>query len=466
MTPEISAPEIGSTGLQHYSGYVTEEFLPELRGAVGMRRFREMYENSAILGAAFQAIEKLFRQFHYEWEPADLGNKQAHEIAEFFTRSLDDLDIPFADVIESNQSTFTFGWQIKERRLKRRVGLVLDAQGAIDASRSSKYADGLVSWARFAERAQESSAGYNPWEISDDGSKIISWTQIDMKGQRRRIPMEKCLHFRTTRVKNNPEGRSLLRNAWFSWHFFKRISESEAIGISRDLTGIAVADVPADWFATDAPEWQKALLASIRQTIVTVSRGENEGLVWPLAYDNQQRTSDIRLLNSGGKRQFDTGAIIERYERRMAMVFLADLLLMGHESTGSFALSDNKKNLLEVAIEGHAANLLGEYQRDAPLIMRMNGWPLELTPKLKAKTRTTLELGPLGDFVSKITAAGFRWNDDKEIDQFLRESAGLPRRSKSEGTEKPAAGTPDAEDAPDDPTDPSAPSDRVVRIDA
>lgn len=428
MIPEIEPKEIGFTGLKQWSGYVSEEFLPELRGASAMRRYREMRDNSAILGACFEGIAKLFRQYSFEWEPSQDG-PDAVRIAEFFTGALDDLDVPFADVIEGNQSMFTFGWEIRERRLKRRAGMVMDpATGAPDPARTSKYADGLVSWGRFAERAQESTAGYKPWDISDDGGTILAWSQVDASGNRRTILASKFLHFRTTRLKNNPEGRSLLRNAWFSWLFFKRISESEAVGIARDLTGLAVFELPAAWFSPEAQDWQKDLVTQYRQVITSIARGENEGIVMPVEYDNQQKVIDLKLLSSGGKRQFDTEKIIERYERRMAMVLLSDLILMGHESTGSFALSDNKKGLLEVAIEGHAWNIVGTYQKDAPIIMAMNGWPLELTPRLVPKAKPQLEPGPLGDIIAKMSAAGFDWNKDKDVDNLMRDLVGLPRR--------------------------------------
>lgn len=415
----INSDGVGTTGLQRYSGYVAEDFLPELRGRTGMRRYREMRDNSAIIGACFEAILKLFRQFCYEWEPAE-DTRKARRAADLLNESIHDLDAPFADSIESNLSMLTFGFDLKERGLKWRRGRTNDP------ATSSKYSDGRVTWAAFSERAQESTSPLSPWEMSANGARLVAWNQVDEVGKTRRIPAENLLHFRTSRAKNNPEGRSILRNCWFSWFFFKRISEAEAIGISRDLTGIPMALVPAEWFADTALPWQTALLDQLKTTVATISRGENEGLVWPMAYDNQQAVSDLKLLTSGGKRQFDTSAIIERYERRMAMVMLADLILMGHEATGSFALSDNKTNILELAVKGHAANIISVYQADAPLIMELNGWPTDITPKLCAKAPKNFELGALGDFVAKVVSAGFQWNGDEGIDKALREAADFP----------------------------------------
>ena len=58
------------------------------------------------------------------------------------------------------------------------------------------------------------------------------------------IPMSKALLFRTKSRKNNPEGRSILRNAYRSWYFKRRIQEIEGIGIERDLAGLPVMHGP------------------------------------------------------------------------------------------------------------------------------------------------------------------------------------------------------------------------------
>ena len=60
------------------------------------------------------------------------------------------------------------------------------------------------------------------------------------------IPIDKALLFRTKSRKDNPEGRSILRNAYRSWYFKRRIQEVEGIGIERDLAGLPVMYAPAD----------------------------------------------------------------------------------------------------------------------------------------------------------------------------------------------------------------------------
>ncbi|WP_155274431.1 hypothetical protein [Piscirickettsia salmonis] len=44
--------------------------------------------------------------------------------------------------------------------------------------------------------------------------------------------------FRTTSRKGNPEGRSILRNAYQPWYYKKNLESIESIGIERNLVGL------------------------------------------------------------------------------------------------------------------------------------------------------------------------------------------------------------------------------------
>ena len=73
-----------------------------------------------------------------------------------------------------------------------------------------------------------------------------------------------------------------------------------------------------------------------------VRRDEREGLVLPGGFK-------MELLSTGGSRQFDTNAIIDRYDTRIAMTVLADFIFLGHQQNGSWALSSDKTELFAMA---------------------------------------------------------------------------------------------------------------------
>ena len=158
------------------------------------------------------------------------------------------------------------------------------------------------------------------------------------------IPIQKALLFRTESAKDNPEGRSILRNAYRPWYFKRRIQEIEAIGIERDLAGLPVFYAANDidiWNAED-PEMVR-LHSMLLRMVKNIRRDEYEGLVLPDGYR-------FELVSTGGTRQFDTNAIINRYDTKIAQTVLADFIMLGHEKVGSFALSSDKTELFSVAI--------------------------------------------------------------------------------------------------------------------
>jgi hypothetical protein len=158
--------------------------------------------------------------------------------------------------------------------------------------------------------------------------------------QTRTIPIEKALLFRTESNRGNPEGYSLLRNAYRPWRMKTRIENIEGIGVERDLAGLPVAWVPPDYMDDNAPEAKKAVFEAMKTLATGIKRDEEEGVVMPTLYDEHgNKLFDLTLLSTGGQRQFDTNAIIGRYDQRILMSVMADFLMLGAEKVGSFALS-------------------------------------------------------------------------------------------------------------------------------
>lgn len=116
----------------------------------------------------------------------------------------------------------TFGWSIHEIVYKQQMCRKKDSR------LYSKYSDELICCQKLPIRSQES---LYQWEY-DSEDNLTGFTQIPAPSFKMiTIPIEKLLLFRTESRKDNPEGRSILRNAFRSWWFKKRICEIEGIGI-------------------------------------------------------------------------------------------------------------------------------------------------------------------------------------------------------------------------------------------
>ena len=228
--------EIGSTGLKRYGGMVHEEFLPNLFGYKAAEVYKEMSSNDPVVGALLFSIDMILRSVDWKVEPAS-DKPIAKEQAEFLEQCMDDMTDTWQDFISEALSFLIYGWSVHEIAYKRRTPLVRDEEGFVTST--SKYDDGKVGWKRLPIRAQET---LFEWDFAEESGVINGMVQMPPPNfDRRYIPSNRMIHFRTTAHKNNPEGKSILRNAYRPWYFKKKMEEIEGIGVERDLAGLPMA---------------------------------------------------------------------------------------------------------------------------------------------------------------------------------------------------------------------------------
>lgn len=176
----------------------------------------------------------------------------------------------------------------------------------------------------------------------------------------------------------------------------------------------------------------------------SVRRDEREGIVLGNGWQ-------FTLTSTGGRRQFDTNQIIERYDTRMAMTVLADFVLLGHQNVGSFALSSDKTELFSVALGAFLDLICEVFNKQAiPRLIDLNGAHFAgITgyPALIHGDIETQDLSKLGEFVSRMVGIG-AITPDEHMEDYLRMAASLPERdfdsaymSESKPPKKPGTST-------------------------
>ena len=255
--------EVGVSGLKVFSGYVSEEYLPELQGRNATRIYRQMSEGDPIVNAVLTAITLILRAVDWRVEPAN-DSPEAEKEAEFVQSLLDDMSHPFPETIAETMSMLVFGWSYHEIVLKRRVG-----PDQKDASLRSKYTDGRIGIRKLPIRSQDSLLR---WDMQADGGINGMWQLPPVGGQLLYIPIERALLFRTTSKKNSPEGVSILRAAYRSWFLKKTVEDFEAIGIERELAGLPVVSVPYGLIQDAASGSATASISSARTKAIGSTR--------------------------------------------------------------------------------------------------------------------------------------------------------------------------------------------------
>lgn len=440
--------EVGTSGLRQFSGWVLDEWLGELQGREAAWRYREFMDNDPVAGGFLFMIEMLAQRVTYSVEGGEARWRNHIE------ECMNDMSHGWDDFICEALTHLPYGYAVHEEVFKRRQG-EQPGQDEMEAEAgevgdtptteepqhpgSSIYDDGLIGWRKLPLRAQETTLH---WDF-DGYSSLRGLEQLDWHGGRHHIPVTKFLLIRNRRIRNSPEGFSILRRAWTSFFRMRGLQDIEAIGAARDLAGIPSAKPPpgVDLFANE----NKALYNEIVELVTTVHRDEDEGLVWPTA------EWEFELISSSGSRQFDIDKIIRRYEQRIAASVAADFMLLGQDGLGSYAMVDVKSELFGMAVDGMIQQILKPLNRySIPRLLKLNGVKTTDRPKIVATTAGRIDLEKVGLFLSSMASAGLRMPDDPKFKKQLFEAAGLgsdftfpPTPAKPAEPAKPAAAKPE-----------------------
>jgi hypothetical protein len=418
--------EIGTTGLKRTSGYVDEEFLPQLRGRKAVQVFKEMSENDPLVGALLFAVDRLLRNVDWSVEPGGNSTEDARA-AEFVEQCMDDMTGTWSDFVSEVLTMLPFGWSWHEVVYKRRGGI-----WGKDPRTQSKHSDDLIGWRKMPIRAQETLLRW----VFDDSGDVKAMVQLAPPSyQTTVLPIERSLLFRYKHYKGSPEGISMLRNAYRPWYMKKRLEEFEAVGIERDLAGLPVVKVPAEMLRAKPGTEQAQAVEAFKRMVKSVRRDEQEGVVFPMAYDQdtKQPLYSFELMGGGGGRAFNTDGIIKRYEERILMTVLADFILVGHQANGSYSLHTDKTGIFRTSLNSIATSIADVLNRYAiPRLFAVNGWKPSVLPKIVPSDVDSPDINQLGSFMQAMAGTGVTWFPDGDLENFVREAARLPKLDKDQ----------------------------------
>lgn len=452
-TPYSPSDEMGVAGTKISSGFVHDEFVRQLQGENGRRIYRQMKDNDSTIGAILFAIEMLIRAVKWtvEFDDDKLDEETAAslELDKYkegtqvvspgkinniessiqFVESVlfEDMDITFPNFIAIVLSMLTYGWQYTEMVFKLRLG-----PDQVDETKRSNFNDGLIGIRKLADRSQET---LDRWNIDENGRVYGMWQNPPVGGTTRYIPIEKSLHFTTHPNKDNPEGRSVLRNAYRSWYFLKNIQEIEAIGIERELNGLPVVYIPNDILNGTDPQ-DIASKNSYVKMVRDIKFNEQGGVVLPSDpyFDEEGKPTNIRkvelkLLSSEGTRAIDIGKTILEYKTDIARSVLAEFIMLGTTASGSRSLGETKVKLFLGGLQGWLDSIAATINRQLiPTLWKLNGFDRNLMPYLSPGKVTPDNLSELGEFIKAMGAVGI-FLADEDTENKLRNVAGLPNKS-------------------------------------
>ena len=418
---KVVLTEYGTTGGFDRSGYFNEDqIIKDLAWPQCIDKYKEM-ETDALIGGILFAFNQFIRSSQWKVKAYTGPSRpdDAEEQARFLEECLEDLDKSWSDVIIDVLSFLTFGFSVHEIVYKKRLGPTNPNKRF-----RSKFNDGKYGWRKFPIRSQETIEKFN---VDEDGD-LVSVTQNDFfAGKKAVIPLDRFLLFRTTTYKDNPYGRSILRSAYRAYYYRKNIETIEAIGIERNLAGVPVIRVPGELF--DGSEDNVKRLAQFELMGRNLKRNDQTYVLLPsdIYGDSTAATGDsqysIELLQGTGSANTNQNQTIERWDRRIAQSMLADFLLTGGQSVGSYSLASTKYDAFQTAIESYLDVIKQQMNEKAiPMLFELNGYDPSKCPKLEHSGISEDSLESLGTFIRNVS--GYLTPDDS-VEDLIRERLGV-----------------------------------------
>ena len=417
--------ELGVSGRNTYTGEIrADEFLRELKGKKAIRKYTEMRDNNAVIGAVMYAVEQTLRDVKIKVKPAD-ESETAKKEAEFLEQVINDMDHSLDDHISEALSFLTYGFAWFEVVWKVRGG------PSDNGKKNSKYNDGRMGVKKLAIRA--------PWTVDrfevdlKSGDILGMWQEDNWRKGSVMIPIYKSLYYRTTSLNNDPSGRSVLRNAFVSYTYLNKIQDYEAVAIERELHGIPVGRMPADYLSSDATDEQAGLRSKFEAILRDVKKNDQGFVLLPsdLYVDadgkpTTQRLMDIELITANGSRSVDIDPVIKRYQHDIARSVMAEFMMLGGGGGGSYALSKSKTDLFLRSLESYINTIVDVLNKQlVERLWQLNGLPFETMPRLEAGDVAPHDLKEISSFLRNLNGANINVADNIEVVKDLMEIAEL-----------------------------------------
>lgn len=193
------------------------------------------------------------------------------------------------------------------------------------------------------------------------------------------IPENKVMIFAYRGWNGNKLGNSPLKSVYSAWKEKKIIEEYQTIGISKDLGGMPVLEVPIEMLnkaAADPTSQEAQVVRDLQRDVANMHAGDQSYMILPSDTDEtKNKLFNIKFLGvDGGGRQFDLQEAINSRRQAILDTFGAGFISLGNGGGGSYAMMDGKTSVHEAFVERDIAFIIDVFQRQLfPQLLAING---------------------------------------------------------------------------------------------
>jgi len=444
----------GTTDVVAYAGFIASgERHGDLTGSRKWLTYSESY-NTPVVATGIRYFGNLLSGTEWHIEENKAGGKGARKGVDIVEQGLIQTPMlrPWSSVVRKAAMYRLLGFSLHATSMRRRP-------------------DGMIVYSEIEHRPQHS---IERWLRKDERAPFDAVIQrTRQSGLEIEIPLDECFYCVDDTLADSPDGVGLLRHVIEHVRRLAVLEKMEGSALVRDMGGTPlgrapIAEIVAQLGTSDAATVQTQIDAAtlaLRTVMVNRNKTPEEAMYLLLdssTYKNPDGTPTaiakwaLEIVRSETANMGPTDIAIRRVELQIARVLGIEFALMGADSSGSYAMHDDKTSTFETNIQT-TLNELGWFatmQLGRRLVARNGLDPDTCAPRLVAEPISTDAVETACRSLALITQAGLM-PDDPATD-VLRGRLRLPpqpERIEIESPRAPAALDPDPEiDDTEDPT--------------
>ncbi len=419
--------ELGSSGTKLFSGYFQEEYLPDLQGVQAADVYDKMRRSDAVVKMVLRAIKAPIKRAAWAVEAATQEDPTHMLHKEFIEMNvLRNRYKSFKKTLSELLTVIDFGHVAME--ITHEVVLNDPKWGAYNGLKK-------LSW-RSPKTLQS-------WNVDESGT-LLSVTQLAQGDVARHVHLDATFLLLITldQEGDNYQGESMLRSGYGAWWRKNLYLKLMAIGSEKNAVPAPILKCP-----TAATQEQRE---EAKETLQAFTSNESNYIMIPAGYelDSFKSTFDPEKLK----------ACIDFENTEIIRSTLANFLMLGSQSTGSYSLSFDQSDFFLNSLESIADMVCDAYnERLIPQLIDLNFGPQEAYPKLTVSGISDKAGKELAESLKALSDGKYIEPDD-ELEEQLRRRFGLTKKS-AKGARKADASEEAGEDEEDDPIDPQVPQD-------
>ncbi len=389
----VSSGELGATGTEIASGYITEEYNPRMQFPESAKIYDQMRRSDATVAATLRSVKLPILGTEFYIEPAS-EDAQDVAAAEFLEWALFDKLNFQTNFLPQALLYFDFGFMAFEK--------------VYSVAKDGPH-KGKVYYSKMAPRLPKS---VESWVLDPEGGE----PGIRQDGYRNdqyitaTIPGWKLVRFTNEQEGDNYEGVSLLRPAYKHWYFKSVFEKIGAIAAERTSIGIPTLNRTEDGVASDKEkEENKKILRKIKA---------NKEAYLDLGFGN-----DFKFVTSDGG--FDFHPLLAHHDRQISKAVLAQFLETGAGSNkGGHAQNKTDQMMFFNSIESHAKYLCGRVNMQMVQELIDLNFNVTAYPKLRSKDTRPRDDNEFSTSIQRFVQSG-ALTPDLEVENAIRERIGV-----------------------------------------